>query len=38
MALFVIRPMRRTFILGSETIASDVSGAVTAGVRQSGPG
>ena len=38
MALFVIRPMRRAFILGSETIAADVSGAVTAGVRQSGPG
>jgi OFA family oxalate/formate antiporter-like MFS transporter len=38
MALIVIRPMRRAFILGSETIASDVSGAVTAGVRQSGPG
>lgn len=38
MALFVIRPMRRAFILGSETIAADVTGAVTAGVRQSGPG
>ncbi len=39
MALFVIRPMRRAFILGSETIATDVTpGAVAAGVRQSGPG
>lgn len=39
MALFVIRPMRRSFILGSETIAADVApGTVTAGVRQSGPG
>lgn len=38
MALFVIRPMRRAFILGSETIATDASEAVTAGVRQSGPG
>ncbi|WP_424627311.1 oxalate/formate MFS antiporter [Bradyrhizobium sp. SYSU BS000235] len=39
MALFVIRPMRRSFILGSETLAADVtSGAVAAGVRQSGPG
>ncbi|MEH2509908.1 OFA family oxalate/formate antiporter-like MFS transporter [Nitrobacteraceae bacterium AZCC 1564] len=36
MALLVIRPMRRAFILGSEAIAADVtSGAVAAG--QSGP-
>jgi OFA family oxalate/formate antiporter-like MFS transporter len=39
MALFVIRPMRRAFILGSETIATDVTpAAVAAGVQQSGPG